>query len=56
MNKYKSPIIEIENLEPSDVITASVGTAVKLGSLEGVDREGEKSAIFDANFWINLVG
>ena len=55
MKKYETPIIEIDGFESHDVITASIGASVKIDRLEGIDKEDEKSAIFDANFWINMV-
>ncbi len=54
MNKYETPIIEIEALDIPDIITASVGNSVRIDKLEGFDEGDSKSAIFDASFWINL--
>ncbi len=51
MNKYITPTIEIEEIQCTDVITASGG--VTIGELEGVDNGNSKSAIFSASHWIN---
>lgn len=51
MNKYIKPEIEINDLFSADVITVST-EAVEYKALEGVDRDGEKSAIFDARCWM----
>lgn len=50
MKKYISPTIEIVETEASDIVTAS-GDPVSYEALEGVDKEGDVSAIFSANFW-----
>lgn len=55
MNKYEPPVIEIDALDASDIITASGDSAVRIDKLEGFDEGESKSAIFDASFWINLV-
>lgn len=55
MNKYEPPVIEIDALDASDIITASGDNAVRIDKLEGFDEGESKSAIFDASFWINLV-
>lgn len=52
MNKYITPTIEYIEIEASDVITASTGRqGFEIGSLEGVDSDGSKSAIFDAGYF-----
>ena len=49
MNKYISPEIEIQNLNSADVITSSLSQAITYGTLEGVDDENSKSAIFNVS-------
>ena len=51
MNKYIKPEIEINDLFSDDVIAAST-EAVEYKALEGVDKDGEKSAIFDVSCWM----
>lgn len=51
MNKYITPTIEVYEVESTDVITISGNVEYK--ALEGIDKEDERSAIFDASFWID---
>ena len=50
MNKYIKPEMEIKELFSADVIAAST-EAVEYKSLEGVDKDGEKSAVIDVRYW-----
>ena len=52
MNKYVSPEIEIQMLQSDEVIMASEEAAITYGTLEGVDDENSKSAIFNVSFWL----
>ena len=56
MKKYESPTIEIVETKTNDIMSASAPQAVSYGELDGVDTEGSKSAIFDVNYWLSLLG
>ena len=54
MNKYVSPEIEIQDLHSEDVIMSSRATALTYETLEGVDDENSKSAVFNVNYWLKF--
>ena len=56
MKKYITPTIEVVKTETNDIITASSSQAVYYDQLDGVDKDGSISAIFDVNYWLSKLG
>ena len=56
MKKYITPTIEVVKIETNDIIAASSSQAVYYDQLDGVDKEGSTSAIFDAKYWLSKFG
>lgn len=55
MNKYISPIVEIENFETVDIVLASdtvANAGYTIKPLEGVDTGDDKSAVVDIQRWL----
>jgi hypothetical protein len=56
MKKYVTPSIENAKIESNDIISASTQAPVSYASLEGVDKEDEKTAIYNVEHWLsNLI-
>ena len=56
MKKYISPEIEFVELVSSDIISVSGNeqdAAFSISSLEGVDKDGSKSAVFNVSHWLS---
>jgi hypothetical protein len=56
MKKYITPTIEVVEIETNDILTASSSQAVSYDQLDGVDKDGSISAIFDVNYWLSKPG
>ena len=48
MKKYIAPTLEVTEVEVQDLVLAS---GYQVAELEGVDKDGSKSAIFNVSRW-----